>query len=102
MLYEATMRILDKSIVTEPLIMVITAGFGLFCNLVMAKVLHSTPGGDDGHGHGGNIMHQCSGHGHGHGGNGHTHDHHGHSHGPSPNKSKKGKAKIHEKRTITK
>lgn len=46
--------------------MVITAGFGLFCNLVMAKVLHSSPSGG-GHGHG-NLFHKCK------------HDH-GHSHG---------------------
>lgn len=71
--------------VEDPLIMVITAAFGLFCNIVMAKVLHSTPGGEDehGHSHGGNLFHQCShdhGHGHGHG-HGHSHKHnHKHDH----------------------
>lgn len=69
LLYEATIRVINKAMVTDPLIMLITAGFGLFCNLVMAKVLHSNPTG--GHSHG-NIMHQCSGHDHGHG---HEHDH---------------------------
>ena len=61
--------------------MVITAAFGLFCNLVMAKVLHSSPSG--GHDHGGNLFHQCShdhGHGHGH--------HHDHDHGPKKTKKK--------------
>jgi zinc transporter 2 len=61
LLYEATHRIIGKEMVEDPLIMVITAAFGLFCNIVMAKVLHSTPGGDhdDGHGHshGGNLFH---------------------------------------------
>ena len=62
--YEATDRVINKTIVENPLIMLITAGFGLVCNLVMAKVLHSSPtGGDD---HGGNIFHQCD-HDHGHG-----------------------------------
>jgi len=52
--YEATIRVIGEVVVTDPLIMLITAGFGLFCNLVMAKVLHSSPTG--GHDHG-NIMH---------------------------------------------
>jgi zinc transporter 2 len=42
--------------VEDPLIMVITAGFGLFCNIVMAKVLHSTPGNAE-DSHGGNLFH---------------------------------------------
>jgi Co/Zn/Cd efflux system component len=42
--YEATMRVIQKTIVDNPLIMLATAGFGLFCNLVMAKILHSGPG----------------------------------------------------------
>ncbi|KAL4497071.1 hypothetical protein ABPG72_002227 [Tetrahymena utriculariae] len=66
LLYEATHRVITKEAVNEPLYMLITAGFGLFCNIVMAKVLHSAPG----HSH-----HGCS-HGHSHG---HSHDHH-HSH----------------------
>ena len=75
--YEATMRIIDKSIVKDPLIMVITAGFGLFCNIVMAKVLHSAPGGNS------NIMHAGCDHDHGDGGHEHHHDHDGHSHNHS-------------------
>lgn len=43
LIYEATMRIINKSAVDNPVIMLGTAGFGLFCNLVMAKVLHSRP-----------------------------------------------------------
>ena len=39
--------------------MLITSIFGLISNLVMGKVLHSSPGGH-GHSHGGN---KCSGHG---------------------------------------
>lgn len=41
LIYEATVRVIDKEAVQDPLIMLITAAFGLFCNLVMAKVLHS-------------------------------------------------------------
>lgn len=44
LVYEATMRIVQRTIVDNPLIMLATAGFGLFCNLVMAKILHSGPG----------------------------------------------------------
>lgn len=54
LLYEATDRVINKVIVTDPLIMLITAGFGLVCNLLMAKILHSSPTGGDDHG---NIMH---------------------------------------------
>ena len=82
LLYEATMRIINKSIVTDPLIMLITAVFGLVCNLVMAKILHTSPTGE---GHGGNIFHACD-HDHGHGHNhGHSHEH-DHSHGKNNNK----------------
>ena len=49
--YEATIRIIEKSVVNDPLIMLVTAVFGLFCNLVMAKVLHSSPGHHHHHGH---------------------------------------------------
>ncbi|CAD8205443.1 unnamed protein product [Paramecium octaurelia] len=95
--YEATVRVIEEAIVTDPLIMLITAGFGLFCNLVMAKVLHSSPTG--GHDHG-NIMHQCSGHNHGHG---HDHDHShgsddGHSHDKQKQQKKKKKISIKQKR----
>ena len=31
--------------VEEPFIMLITASFGLVCNLAMVKILHSSPGG---------------------------------------------------------
>lgn len=63
--YEATSRIINKEPVEEPLIMLITAGFGFLCNLIMAKVLHSSPG----HSH-----HGCS-HSHNHDHKDHTHDH---------------------------
>lgn len=66
LLYEATNRIVNKTMVTDPLFMLITAVFGLVCNVGMAKVLHSAPG--QSHSHGG-----CS---------------HGHSHGPSDKKNK--------------
>jgi zinc transporter 2 len=84
--YEATVRILDKTIVKEPLIMLITAGFGLFCNLVMGKILHSSPG----HSHAGHDHGHDHGHGHGHS-HGHSHGGHGHNHGSN---DKKKKAKI--------
>lgn len=68
LLYEATNRIINKSIVTDPLFMLITSVFGLVCNICMAKVLHSAPGHSHGH---------CHGHDHGHS---HNHSHEGHSH----------------------
>lgn len=64
LLVEATDRIMNKSTVTEPLFMLVTAIFGLLCNLGMAKVLHSSPGHNPTHGN-------C---GHDHG-NGHSHSH---------------------------
>ena len=63
LLYEATERMIKKILVTNPLIMLITAGFGLICNLVMAKVLHSSPNGEHNHHH-----HNCHNH--------HDHNHH--------------------------
>lgn len=53
---EATERIINQEKVENPLYMLITAVFGLGCNLVMMKILHSgdTPG------------HECCGHDHGH------------------------------------
>jgi zinc transporter 2 len=63
LLYEAVMRIITPEDV-DGMIMLITSIIGLFCNLVMGKVLHSGPGGHH--------------HGHSHGG----HSHGGHSHGP--------------------
>ncbi|CAD8097237.1 unnamed protein product [Paramecium primaurelia] len=97
LLYEATERMINKSLVTEPLIMLITAGFGLFCNLVMAKVLHSSPTG--GHDHG-NIMHQCSGHHHGHDHN-HEHNHeHEHDHHEGEKKKQKKKYHVKQKRSM--
>jgi len=80
LLYEATMRIINKSVVTEPLFMLITAVFGLVCNLCMAKVLHSAPGHSHGH---------CHGHDHGHSHHEHIHkDEHNHEH--KKKNSKKG------------
>ena len=73
LVYEAIMKIIDPKDEVNGFIMFITSCFGLGCNLVMMKVLHS------GHGH-----HHCSGgHDHGHS-HGHSHGHdHGHSHGHS-------------------
>ena len=76
LVYEATVRIVNKMKVDDPLIMLITAAFGLFCNLVMAKMLHGGPAHDR------NLMHSC-GHDHGPGGHDHGHDHGGHDHGHS-------------------
>lgn len=105
LLYEATDRIVNKTMVTDPLFMLITAVFGLFSNIGMAKVLHSAPG--QSHSHGG-----CS-HGHSHSNeknnkknsghshdqdheHNHDHDHdhshsHDHNHEHEKNKNKKDK-----------
>lgn len=66
LVYEAIMRIIRRNFEIEPLFMLCTAVFGLICNLVMGKILHS------GHGH--------DHHGHSHGGHGHGHDDHHHDH----------------------
>jgi zinc transporter 2 len=71
LVYEAISRIVNPQEVGG-LIMLITSGVGLICNLVMMKVLH----GDHGHG----------GHDHGHD-HGHSHGHsHGHDHGDAEKK----------------
>ena len=46
--YEATLRIMDKEFVEKPFVMLITAGAGLLVNIIMYKVLH----GAGSHGHG--------------------------------------------------
>jgi cation diffusion facilitator family transporter len=67
---EATRRMVHQDIVEEPKYMLMTSIFGLGCNLIIMKILHSDPHG----GHAG-----CS---HSHGEHGHSHDHsHDHSHG---------------------
>jgi ABC-type nickel/cobalt efflux system permease component RcnA len=84
--YEATKRIINKSIVDKPLVMILIAAFGLCCNLVMGKILHSGHGGHD---HG-------DSHGHSHG---HSHEKsHGHSH--AGEKKKKNKKKMKEEELI--
>ena len=80
LIYEATERIINKIPVKDPLIMVITAAFGLFCNLIMAKVLHTSPTGDDNN-HG-NLFHQCN-HNHDSNNNHHNHNHYDSSHNHS-------------------
>ena len=70
LMWEAVERIITNDLEVEGNVMFYTACFGLFCNLVMVKVLH----GQDGHHH-----HGCS-HSHGHHHHVHMHDH-GHSHG---------------------
>jgi len=81
LVYQATTRIINFEYVKNPLIMLITAGLGLFFNLVLAKVLH---------GHSGIMSH---GHDHAHG---HGHDH-GHAHG---NEKKKEEPHSHDKKDI--
>lgn len=66
LLQEAYFRIISPPEVNAP-IMLLTSIFGLICNLIMIKVLHS------GHGHG-----NCSGHGHTHSHN-HSHSHNNYS-----------------------
>lgn len=46
LLMEATSRIIQREVVTEPLYMLLTSIFGLGCNLYIMKVLH----GDEAHG----------------------------------------------------
>lgn len=53
---EATHRMINKVIVEEPAYMLMTAFFGLMCNLYIMKVLHS----DENHHH----HHDCQGHSH--------------------------------------
>eukprot|EP00357_Protocruzia_adherens_P011665 CAMPEP_0115010870 /NCGR_PEP_ID=MMETSP0216-20121206/23606_1 /TAXON_ID=223996 /ORGANISM="Protocruzia adherens, Strain Boccale" /LENGTH=465 /DNA_ID=CAMNT_0002379233 /DNA_START=55 /DNA_END=1452 /DNA_ORIENTATION=- len=72
LVYEAIMRVIHPQHVDGE-IMAITAGIGLFCNILMATVLGH---GHHGHGH-------SHGHSHGHD-HGHSHGHdHGHNHGHS-------------------
>ena len=40
--------------------MLITAGIGLVCNIIMAKVLHSSPGGHAGCSHGHSHEHKSN------------------------------------------
>lgn len=83
LLYEATNRIINKSMVNDPLFMLITAVFGLICNVGMAKVLHSAPGhSHHGHSHGHDHDHDHGhSHGHSHHGHDHSHEHESHDHG---------------------
>jgi zinc transporter 2 len=68
---EAIERLIQPTKINAP-VMLLTAVFGLVCNIAMMKVLHSGPGHSHGHG-------SCS-HGHSHGLGGHSHDHiHDHS-----------------------
>ena len=68
-------------------VMLITAGFGLVCNLIMVYVLHRKDPEDDriggcnhvGHNHG-DHSHHHHGHEHKHDCHGHEHDHHEHEH----------------------
>jgi zinc transporter 2 len=70
---EATKRIVNKSMVDDPLYMLLTSFFGLGCNLYILRVLHSDPqhGGHSGcsHGHAGHD------HGHHRGNCNHNHSH---------------------------
>ena len=77
LVYEAIDRIINQNFTIDKYFMLGTACFGLLCNLVMGKILHSGHGHGHGHDHG-----HDHGHGHGHHHHGHGHSH-GHSHGPS-------------------
>ncbi|XP_033097230.1 zinc transporter 8-like isoform X2 [Anneissia japonica] len=63
----AILKIVRNTYSIDAEIMMITAAFAIFANIVMLIVLHDP----------------CSGHGHSHGGHGHSHGGHGHSHGGS-------------------
>lgn len=73
-MYESTLRIIDKDFVQKPFVMLIAAGAGFLVNVLMYKILH----GGASHSHG-LLSEPCDGHDHAHG---HGHDHaHGHDHG---------------------
>lgn len=74
-MYEATLRVINKDFVEKPFVMLIAAGGGLIVNIAMYKILH----GGATHSHG-LLADDCHGHGHDHD-HGHKHDHdHGHKH----------------------
>lgn len=72
LVYEAILRIITPTDV-DGKIMLITSIIGLIVNLIMAKVLHSSPGHSHDHGHG-HDHGDDKGHSHGHS-HGHDHDH---------------------------
>jgi zinc transporter 2 len=62
LLFEAVHRIIDPQEV-DGQFMLVTAVFGLLCNIIMAKVLHSSPGHSHSHSHSHNHNHfQTSSH----------------------------------------
>ena len=63
LIYEAIDRMIEQNYTINAEIMLITSCVGLFCNLVMGKILHSN--GGHGHSHGGGSSHGSHG---GHGG----------------------------------
>uniref|UniRef100_A0A2C9KC23 Zinc transporter 2-like n=1 Tax=Biomphalaria glabrata TaxID=6526 RepID=A0A2C9KC23_BIOGL len=68
LVYSAVQRIIDDTYEINATIMLITAGTGVFFNIVLGTTLHQHS-----HSHGGG--------GHSHGGGGHSHGGEGHSHG---------------------
>ena len=76
LVYEAIQRVIYQDFEIQGEIMLITACFGLFCNLIMGKILHS--GAHVGHSHGGHS------HSHSHG---HSHNHKGHLHNDNLHKN---------------
>ena len=59
-IYEATLRIVNKEIVKQPVIMLITSVVGLLINVVLYKILH----GGSSHSHGLLNDHSCDEHDH--------------------------------------
>jgi zinc transporter 2 len=95
LIYEAVWRLLNlDKVEVEGKIMFYTSCFGLVCNLIMAKVLHS----HDGHGHGhahhhhhGHDHTHAHGHEHEHGSCSHNHHSHNHEHAHSHEEKHKDK-----------
>ena len=92
LIYEASMKIYLNEKVTDPLIMLIVAIFGLISNLVMGHVLHSAGGHHHGHSHGhsheNHKEHKNDDHHDGHN-HEHTHDKHKHVETKKNDKHKK-------------
>lgn len=57
LIYEATLRIINKQFVEQPLVMLIVAGVGLLINIIMYFILHA----GSGHSHG-LMSESCQGH----------------------------------------
>lgn len=100
LIYEAILRVINKPDV-DGKIMLITAVFGLCCNLIMMNMLHERPEGAGKLGHGATCGGHGPGKGHGgHGKGGHkAHDakpQHSHDGGKTMHSGHDSKPKVHK------